>query len=359
MVRITIAVPQVIEVPVSGSKSYRIMFYIQDNSGVLMDVDSNILAVVIQDENGNPIVSGSATYTHAPGIFYYDFSVSSSATYRAAIVRVGYAKFAVPYADAAQIAVLKIRDGIWNALRSNHTTVLTFGEGAASVQGNVTGSVASVTGNVSGNVNGNVDGSVDSVTDPVVVGTNNDKTNYEIAGTKTKLDDLHDAPITSPPTVGQIAVAIWDEELDLHTGEGNTGQALLAAEEASGVWDVTIAEHLATGSTGRALAEAADLALVMGEYEIDQDGWYDNDHVLHPWNDEAEGYIVNPDGSRADDVIVTAFLVVDDIPVMNDKKMQAMSDSYGMWRGKLDAGDYLITMYKDGNKYFEVLRTVG
>jgi hypothetical protein len=45
---------------------------------------------------------------------------------------------------------------VWNKLRTDHTTSGTFGQGAASVQGNVTGSVASVTGNVAGNVTGSV-----------------------------------------------------------------------------------------------------------------------------------------------------------------------------------------------------------
>ena len=39
-------------------------------------------------------------------------------------------------------------DDVWNEARSGHTTAGTFGEGVASVQGNVTGSVASVTGAV-------------------------------------------------------------------------------------------------------------------------------------------------------------------------------------------------------------------
>ena len=45
---------------------------------------------------------------------------------------------------------------VWNATRASYATSGTFGQGAASVQGNVTGSVASVSGNVSGNVTGSV-----------------------------------------------------------------------------------------------------------------------------------------------------------------------------------------------------------
>lgn len=63
---------------------------------------------------------------------------------------------------------------VWDVARASHTTAGTFGQGVASVQGNVTGSVASVTGavgsvtgavgSVTGNVGGNVVGSVASVT---------------------------------------------------------------------------------------------------------------------------------------------------------------------------------------------------
>lgn len=66
--------------------------------------------------------------------------------------------------------VQEIVDGVWDEPRASHTTAGTFGQGVASVQGNVTGSVASVTGNVGGNVagsvasvTGNVTGSVGSV----------------------------------------------------------------------------------------------------------------------------------------------------------------------------------------------------
>ena len=64
---------------------------------------------------------------------------------------------------------LLVRSG--TEARSSHVTAGTFGQGVASVQGNITGSVASVSGNVGGNVvgsvgsvTGNVGGSVNSVT---------------------------------------------------------------------------------------------------------------------------------------------------------------------------------------------------
>lgn len=60
--------------------------------------------------------------------------------------------------------VAAITSGIWDALRSAHVGAGSFGQGVASVQGNVTGSVASVTGAV-----GSVTGAVGSVTADVTI----------------------------------------------------------------------------------------------------------------------------------------------------------------------------------------------
>lgn len=76
------------------------------------------------------------------------------------------AKFASGAVDAAALAadaVAEIADGVWDEARAGHVAAGSFGEGVASVQGNVTGSVASVTGNVAGNVGGNVVGSIGSL----------------------------------------------------------------------------------------------------------------------------------------------------------------------------------------------------
>jgi len=68
--------------------------------------------------------------------------------------------------ELAADAAVEIADAVWDTLRSAHTAAGSFGEGVASVQGNVTGSAASVTGatgSVTGNIGGNVSGSVGSV----------------------------------------------------------------------------------------------------------------------------------------------------------------------------------------------------
>jgi hypothetical protein len=69
------------------------------------------------------------------------------------------ASIATDAIDADAIAAngaTEIADAVWNSTRAGHATGGTFGEGVASVQGNVTGSVGSVSGNVSGNVTGSV-----------------------------------------------------------------------------------------------------------------------------------------------------------------------------------------------------------
>jgi len=78
---------------------------------------------------------------------------------------------AAPAAAGDIPAAAAIADAVWDEARSGHTGAGSFGQGVASVQGNVTGSVASVTAGVT-------------------VTTNNDKTGYALA--------------TTPPTAVQI-----------------------------------------------------------------------------------------------------------------------------------------------------------
>lgn len=92
---------------------------------------------------------------------------------------------------------------VWDEARSGHTTAGSFGQGVASVQGNVTGSVASVTGAV-----GSVTGAVGSVTDGVTVTTNNDKTGYGLSAAA--IQAIWDAAVSSLTTVGSIGKRIVD-----------------------------------------------------------------------------------------------------------------------------------------------------
>lgn len=56
--------------------------------------------------------------------------------------------------------IAAVADGVWDEARAGHVTAGTFGDGVASVTGNVGGNVG---GNVTGNVGGNVTGSVGSL----------------------------------------------------------------------------------------------------------------------------------------------------------------------------------------------------
>ncbi len=190
-----------------------------------------------------------------------------------------------------------IVDKVWDELRSGHTTSGTFGQGAASVQGNVTGSVASVTSGVTvstnndktgyaltsaeedaivdkvwdelrsghvtsgtfgqgaASVQGNVTGSVNSVTSGVTVSTNNDKTAYRLsatgvddiwdesqsghtsAGTFGKYLDAQVSGVTAP-SAATVAAAVWDETSN-HTTASTMGKKLNDAALAGNPWDVS------------------------------------------------------------------------------------------------------------------------
>lgn len=120
-----------------------------------------------------------------------------------------------------------IVDKVWDELRSSHVVSGSFGQGAASVQGNVTGSV-------------------NSVTSGVTVSTNNDKTGYRLSATG--VDD------------------VWDESQSGHTGAGTFGKYLdaqvslatapSAATVASAVWEET-SSHTTAGTMGKKLNDAA------------------------------------------------------------------------------------------------------
>ncbi len=182
---------------------------------------------------------------------------------------------------------------IWDVARLGHSTAGTFGEGVASIQGNVTGSVGSVTGAV-GSVAGSVTGSVGSVTAPVTVGTNNDKTGYALTAdynpakaaasqasvsaiptnplltTDVRLNNL-DATISSRSTYAGGAVAsvtgsVGSVTAPVTVGTNNdktgytastvtdkTGYAL-SSTGAGAIWDVARLGHSTAGTFGEGAA---------------------------------------------------------------------------------------------------------
>lgn len=102
--------------------------------------------------------------------------------------------FDVQTVASAPISAATVGAAVWDYLLTAITTVGSIGkllkddiDAAISSRSTYAGgAVASVTGNVGGNVAGSVGsvtGAVGSVTAPVTVGTNNDKTGYELSGT--------------------------------------------------------------------------------------------------------------------------------------------------------------------------------
>jgi hypothetical protein len=107
--------------------------------------------------------SGAGTVTEVsstdhPGVYLYNpdaaeiastgsLIITPSATGAAAVSYEALIVTEDPYASAATTAA--IADAVWDEARSGHVTAGSFGEGVASVQGNVTGNVG---GNVTGSV---------------------------------------------------------------------------------------------------------------------------------------------------------------------------------------------------------------
>lgn len=149
-----------------------------------------------------------------------------------------------------------IVDKVWNELRSGHTTAGSFGQGVASVQGNVTGSV-------------------NSVTSAVTVGTNNDKTGYGLS--TASIDDIWNESQSGHSTAGTFGYFLDSRVSD-------AGGSLTAADVADAVWDETAADHSATGTTGKKLLDASLAGdpwatNLPGSYSGSQAGFYLQDLI--------------------------------------------------------------------------------
>lgn len=159
--------------------------------------------------------------------------------------------------ELAAGAATEIAAAVWDEARASHTTAGTFGQGAASVQGNVTGSVASVTGavgsvtgavgSVTGNVGGNVTGSVGSVTGAVgsvtgnvggnVTGSVGSVATGGITAASIAADAIGASELAAD-AVAEIAAAV------------SVGSAPTAAQNAAAVWDLAISGHTTAATFG-------------------------------------------------------------------------------------------------------------
>jgi len=129
-----------------------------DGTSASFDRTTDSLEAIKDSGGGGPTAADIADAVWEEDITDHSGTTDSTAEALAAAAAGGGA-------SAADIA-----DAVWDEARGDHTGAGTFGQGVASVQGNVTGSVGSVTGavgSVTGNVGGNVVGSVASVTGAV------------------------------------------------------------------------------------------------------------------------------------------------------------------------------------------------
>lgn len=143
-------------------------------------------------------------------------AITAASIAASAITSTKFAADAIDSNALATTAVTEIVNGVWNEARSSHTTIGSFGEGVASVQGNVTGSVGSVTAGVT-------------------VTTNNDKTGYRLSATG--VDD------------------VWDEQISGHLTAGSTGNALNSAGSAGDPWSTPLPGAYGAGTAGKIIGD--------------------------------------------------------------------------------------------------------
>ena len=97
-----------------------------------------------------------------------------------------------------------------------------------------------------------------------------------------------------------------------------------------------------------------------GDRDMNQDGYWDLAHVFHEWTDDMKGPIIDVQtGSRVSGVKVTAFRVIDDQQIFDERPPgQTKTDVLGEWEMKLDPGEFAFNFHKDEYMDETVRRTV-
>jgi hypothetical protein len=99
-----------------------------------------------------------------------------------------------------------------------------------------------------------------------------------------------------------------------------------------------------------------------GEYIVTQDGYMDGSGIFQYWTDVMKNYLRDATtGSRLDDVLVTAYRVVNGQVILAlIPPGQTVCDANGNYQLRLDAGTYVFKFYKDQYRFptDEVSRTV-
>lgn len=182
----------------------RIPFRLIDANGAAVTAATPTVRVSKQYSTTTAAAAGAVTEidaTNMPGAYFYEATAGEVDTLGSLLLNITAAGAIALNVDVAIVAydpttapsdAASVADAVWDEARAGHVAAGSFGEGVASVQGNVTGSVASV----SGAVGGNVAGSVASVTGNVggnVVGSVGSVTGLDAAALQAIVDDLEDA----------------------------------------------------------------------------------------------------------------------------------------------------------------------
>jgi hypothetical protein len=139
--------------PLKQSTAITVPFYLHDANGdpVPSKVDANftkriskngaafgaMTVTITEMENGWYSATVSSAHTDTLGILSITFQVAGAKQ-----VNLQFRVFSATFDDA--VTIQQVVNGVWDEPRGSHTTAGTFGQGVASVQGNLTGSVASI-----------------------------------------------------------------------------------------------------------------------------------------------------------------------------------------------------------------------
>mgnify|MGYP003440101650 FL=1 len=127
--------------------------------------------------------------------------------------------------------VSQIVNGVWDEARASHTTAGTFGQGAASVQGNVTGSVASIgAGGIAA-----ATFAANAIDSSALATTAVNEIRDSILSDSTPFQGGRiDAAVSSRATNAAAAAAVWDETRAGHVTAGTFGQGVASVSGAVG-----------------------------------------------------------------------------------------------------------------------------
>lgn len=224
--RVRVCVPPAMEIPDSGSTAYRIYIYSYNELGQAEDLDSNP-TVTAENNTASDRSANLGTVTKEPsttGIYRVDYTVASTHSIEGIVIKVDATENSVTTTYCAQ--TMKIDSAVGGFTSSDRTILNTIAEDTTTDIPTLINSRSLLAADYvqQSNLPANFgDLSITVTTGRVSVGTNNDKTGYSIAGTKTVLDDLTD--LTESQVNAQTDLALND-----YDGPTNTEMTSAFAE---------------------------------------------------------------------------------------------------------------------------------